>query len=327
MDKPKVVFIDHIFPDLRTERAILEPLGIELIEGHCKSVEEVISLTQTAVAMMATSFKPINEDIFRVCPKLKFIIRMGIGVDTIDLPAATRYGICVCNVPDFCLQEVSDHTVALLLSLARKITLADSRMKKGEFSYLYLRPIARLQGRTVGFLGFGRIARLVANKISPFGVRMLFYDPYVSEETREGCSKTSLEETLHESDFLCVHVPETGETHHLLNRETLALMKPSAYVINTARGGIIDTSALIQMLQSGRLAGAALDVVENETGLLPDHPLCLMENVILTPHVGWYSEDSIQQVRVDAATEVVRFLKGQTLRALVNPEVLKTLHG
>jgi D-3-phosphoglycerate dehydrogenase / 2-oxoglutarate reductase len=323
MAERTVVFIDSIFPDLSVEEGILKPAGATLVDGRCRTLEEVISVTRGAVAMVTTAFKPIGEEIFSACPSLKLIVRTGIGVDTIDLSAATRHGIRVCNVPDYCLQEVSDHTVALLLSLARKIPLADRRMKAGQFSYYaYLKPVARLQGKTVGFLGFGRIGRLVARKLSGFDVRMIFCDPYVSQEGIESARKASLEETLRESDYLCIHAPETPETRHLLNERTLSLMKPSAFVVNTARGGIIDTAALVEMLRSGRLAGAALDVLEDETAITADHPLCRMENVILTPHAAWYSEDSLVALREKVAQEVARFIQGEPLASMVNPEVL-----
>jgi D-3-phosphoglycerate dehydrogenase len=151
---------------------------------------------------------------------------------------------------------------------------------------------------------------------------MIFYDPYVSQEGVESARKASLEEILRESDYLCIHAPETPETRHLLNERTLPLMKPSAFVVNTARGGIIDTAALVEMLRSGRLAGAALDVLENETAITADHPLCRMENVILTPHAAWYSENSIVDLRLKVAQEVARFIEGEPLASLVNPEVL-----
>ena len=323
MSEQKVVFIDSIFPDLSIERRILESAGAVLVDGQCRTLEDVISVTREAVAMVTTAFKPVGEELFSACPSLKLIVRTGIGVDTIDLPAATRHGIQVCNVPEYCLQEVSDHTGALLLSLARKIPLANERMKAGQFSYYaYLKPVVRLQGRTVGFLCFGRIGRLVARKLSGFDVRMIFCDPYVSQEGVETARKASLEETLRESDYLCIHAPETPETRHLLNERTLSLMKPTAFVVNTARGGIIDTEALVEMLRSGRLAGAGLDVLENETAITADHPLCRMENVILTPHAAWYSENSIVDLRLKVAQEVARFIRDEPLASLVNPEVL-----
>jgi D-3-phosphoglycerate dehydrogenase / 2-oxoglutarate reductase len=323
-NKKKVVFIDSIFPDVNIEKSILEPLNVELINKNCKNIKEIIEIANDAVAIMTTVFKPVGEEIFASCPSLKLVIRTGIGFDTIDVDAATKHDIYVCNVPEFCIQEVSDHTVALLLNLSRKITIANARMKGGEFSYYdYLKPITRLQGKTVGFLGFGKIARLVALKLNPFGLKMNFFDPYVNQKNNYNIIKVSFKEIFQKSDFLCIHLPETEKTYHLINRDTLSLMKPTAYIINTSRGGIIDNSALIESLSLGKLGGAALDVAENETTLCPENALCQMENVILTPHAAWYSEDSIDELRKSAASQVALFIKGEPLTSLVNPEVLK----
>ena len=324
MDKMKVVSIDSIFPNLEPERSILEPLRVDLVENRCNTLEEVISLTKGAQVMMTTVFKPIGKAIFDACPTLKMIIRTGIGVDTIDVTEATRHGITVCNVPDYCLEEVSDHAVALMLYLNRKIMIANERMKRGEFDYSALKPIFGLRGKTVGLIWYGRIARLFKKKIPVFGVDVIFYDPYVTDKSPSGATRCSLEETLRQSDFVSVHLPDTTETHHLLNDATITMMKPSAYLINTARGGVIDTEALIQALSKSKIAGAALDVLENEAGITSDHPLCKMENVILTPHSAWYSESSLKQLQVNTALEVARYIKGEKLNSVVNPEVLKS---
>jgi D-3-phosphoglycerate dehydrogenase / 2-oxoglutarate reductase len=323
MNRTKVVSIDSIFPNLEPERSILNPIGVDLVEKRCVSLEEVISLTKGARAMMTTVFKPIGEDVFKACPTLKLVVRTGIGVDTIDVSAATRYGVTVCNVPDYCLEEVSDHAVALLLALARKITISNERMKKGEFSYEYLKPIYDLRHKTVGFLGFGRIAQLVAKKLLPFNMNMVFFDPHIEDPAVNGVVKCSMEDTLRKSDYLTVHLPQTTETHHLLNDRTLGMLKNSAYLINTSRGGVIDTDALIRCLETKSLAGAALDVLENESSITADHPLCKMENVVLTPHSAWYSEDSLRQLQINSAMEVARFIKGERLNSIINPEVLK----
>ncbi len=323
MAKYKVVVTDYIFPNLDPEKKILEPLGAEVLGGRCQSIEEVISISKEALGILNTYFKPIGQEIFQACSKLKVVVRYGIGVDTIDIPAATRHGIMVVNVPDYCQEEVADHTTGLLLALARKIVLSNKRVKSGEWDLSYLKPLARLKGQTVGFLGFGRIARLVAKRLTSFGMNLIFYDPYIQENVVENASNVTLEEALRQGDFLLIHTPETEETRHLLNRERFALMKRTACIINTARGGVIETSALIESLQSGRLAGAALDVIEGIPPITPDHPLSQMDNVILTPHSAFYSEDSMINLQVKAAQEVARVISGERPLSLMNPEVLE----
>ncbi|MFH0795490.1 MAG: C-terminal binding protein [Candidatus Omnitrophota bacterium] len=324
MKKFKVAVSDYVFPDLKPEEEILSPLGVEILSGQSRSVEELIALTKEADALLNCYFKPVGEEVFRASPRLKTVVRYGIGVDTIDIPAATRYGIMVANIPDYCLEEVSDHTISLIFALSRKIVLSDKKVKEGDYSLSYLKPIFKLQGKTIGFLGFGRIAQMVAKKLANFGLKFIFYDPYLKEDAVEKTQKVSLQEILSSSDYLLVHTPETKETAHLLNRETLSLMKPTACLINTARGGIIDTPALIEMLQSGKLAGAGLDVMEGIPPINPDHLLCKMDNVILTPHSAWYSEDALRELQTKAAQEVARVLSGEKPRSLLNPEVLKT---
>jgi D-3-phosphoglycerate dehydrogenase len=323
MAKHTVVVTDHVFPNLDPEKKVLEPLGVELLGGQCHNLEEIISLSKDASAILNCYFKPIGEEIFQASSRLKAVVRYGIGVDTIDIPAATRHGIMVANVPDYCQEEVADHTTALLLALARKIVRANNKAKGGEWDLSCLKPMIRLKGQTVGFVGFGRIARLVANRVASFGMSLIFYDPYIQENVVDNANKVALEEVLRQSDFVLIHTPETEETRHLLNRERFALMKQTACIINTARGGIVDTSALIESLQSGRLAGAALDVIEGIPPITPDYPLCQMDNVILTPHAAFYSEDSMVDLQVKAAQEVARVLSGDKPLSLLNPDVLE----
>jgi len=324
MSDYKVVVSDHTFPNLKPEREILEPLGAEVIEKQCQSLEEFLPFTKDADALLVTYLKPIGEEIFRVSPKLRVVVRYAIGIDTIDIPAATRYGIMVANVPDYCLEEVSDHAVALLYTVARKIVISDQKARSGNWNLLFLKPTFKVRGQTLGFLGFGRIAQMVATKLAGSGFRFIFYDPYINNERIENAQKVSLEEVLKQSDFLSVHAPETKETKHILNRHTLALMKPTAYIINTARGGLVETDALVEMLTSKRLAGAALDVIEDAEPISSHHALCKLDNVILTPHSAWYSEQAEPLCQTTAAQEVARVLRGEPPKALLNPEVLNT---
>jgi len=321
MNKQKVLYADSSFDDLSNFESALAAVDAIVIHGNCKTQQDVIALGSDAVCII-TELIPLNEMVFQACPALKLVYTNNVGTDLIDITAATRHGIRVCNNPDYNFREVAEHTMALLLSLIRKIPKADGYVRSGGYDYNYLAPLKRFEGSVVGLLGFGRIARSVAKKLAGFDVRVLYYDPYVKETHIGQAKKTSLETLLQTSDYLCVHAPLTEKTRHVLNDETLSWMKPEAAVINAARGELIDTPALIDALKAGRLGAAALDVVEDHATLGPNHPLCGMDNVILTPHSAWLSEDAFEQCKNDLINEIVRFFKNQALKALLNPEVL-----
>jgi D-3-phosphoglycerate dehydrogenase len=321
MNKQKVLYADSSFEDLSDFENALAAVGATVVHGGCKTTQDVIASESDAVCIV-TERIPLDETVFKACPALKMVYTNNVGTDLIDIPAATRYGIRVCNNPDYNFREVAEHTVALLLSLIRKIPKADAYVRSGSYDYNHLAPLKRFEGSTVGLLGFGRIARSVAKKLTGFEVRVLFYDPYVTETRIGQAEKTSLKTLLQTSDYLCVHAPLMEQTHHVLNAETLNWMKPGAAIVNAARGEIIDTPALIAALKSGRLSGAALDVVEEYDSLGPGHVLCGMDNIILTPHSAWLSEDAFDQCKNDLTNEIVRFFKNQPLKALLNPEVL-----
>ena len=183
MARFKVVVSDHTFPNLDPERKILEPLGAEVIERQCQSLEELLPVARDADALLVTYVKPIGEELFKTSPKLRVVVRYAIGIDTLDIPAATRYGVLMVNVPDYCLDEVSDHAIALLFALARKIVISDKKARSGDWNLLFLKPLPKLQGKTVGFLGFGRIGQRVAKKLRSMDLQFIFYDPYVQQET------------------------------------------------------------------------------------------------------------------------------------------------
>jgi len=321
MNKRKVLYADSSFEDLRDFENALTTVGATVIHGNCKNPADVIASGSDAVCIV-TELISLGETVFQACPALELVFTNNVGTDLIDIPAATRCGIRVCNNPDYNFREVAEHTVALLLSLIRMIPQADAYVRSGGYDYNHLAPLKRFEGSTIGLLGFGRIARSVAKKLAGFEVRVLFYDPYVMETRIGKAEKTSLKTLLQTSDYLCVHAPLTEQTHHVLNAETLSWMKPGAAVVNAARGELIDTPALTAALKSGRLSGAALDVVEEHLSLGPDHVLCGMHNVILTPHSAWLSEDAFERCKNDLIDEIVRFFKNQPLKALLNPEVL-----
>jgi D-3-phosphoglycerate dehydrogenase len=259
------------------------------------------------------------------------VSRYGIGVDMIDIPAATRHGVVVTNVPDYCLDEVADHTMALLLALARKLLALDQAVrdgravKEGHWNTVKVAgPIYRLSKQTLGIIGLGQIGRRVARRAQAFGMRVIVaLDPAIRSEaaSKLGITMLSLEEVLSQADYLSVHVPLTEDTRHLLNAYRLALMKPGAVIINTARGAVIEEAALVDALQHGRLAGAGLDVYEREP-ISPDNPLRTMENVVLSSHAAWYSEDALRDLKVKAAQAVADVLQGRVPRAILNPSVL-----
>ena len=321
MNTRKVLYADSSFKDLRNFENALTAVGATVVHGNCKTPEDVIVSGLDAMCIV-TELISLGEMVFQACPALKLVYTNNVGTDLIDIPAATRRGIRVCNNPDYNFREVAEHTVALLLSLIRKIPKADAHVRSGGYDYNHLAPLKRFEGSTVGLLGFGRIARSVAKKLAGFKVQVLFYDPYVTETRIGQAEKTSLKTLLQTSDYLCVHAPLTEQTHHVLNAETLSWMKPGAAVVNAARGELIDTPALTAALKSGRLSGAALDVVEEHLSLGSDHVLCSMDNIILTPHSAWLSEEALEQCKSDLTNEIVRFLKNQPLKALLNPEVL-----
>ena len=262
----------------------------------------------------------------RVIAELKrcrVIARYGIGVDNVDLAAATRAGIVVTNVPDYCVDEVSDHGLALFLALARRVVAADQAVKSGAWDVVAHKGIQRLRGQTLGLLGFGKIARALAVKAQALGMQVLAFDPFVDAETmaRLKVRGADMDTLLTESDAVSVHVPLSPETRGIIGERALARMKPTAFLINTSRGGLVDEQALAAALMAGRLAGAALDVVEKEPPP-PDHPLRKAPNVILTPHLAFYSREAVVELQTKVAEEAARALRGEPPRSPVNREVL-----
>jgi len=317
-----VAVTDYVFPSLEPEQRVLAPLGVDLRPAQCKSEEEIIALTQDADAIL-NCYAKITTRVIEKLNRCKIIARYGIGVDNVDLAAATRAGILVTNVPDYCVDEVSDHALALLLALARYICVADRAVKGGAWDVVAHAGIRRLRGQTLGLLGFGKIAKALASKVQPLGMKVLVYDPYVEPVAiaDHGAEAGSLDKLLAEADAISIHVPLSPETRNLIGQRELACMKPTAFVINTSRGGIVDEQALAVALGEGKLGGAALDVLSSEPAP-PDHPLRQAPNIILTPHLAFYSRESVIELQTKAAEEVARALRGEPPRSPVNPEVL-----
>lgn len=317
-----VAITDYVFPSLNPERAVLQPLGVELRPKQCRSEEEITALAQDADAVL-NCYAKMTAPVIEKLNRCKIIARYGIGVDNVDLAAANKARILVTNVPDYCVDEVSDHALALMLALARKIVSADTAVKGGAWNVTAHAEIRRLRGLTLGLIGFGKIAKALASKAQPLGMNLLVYDPYLDPAniSRHGAEAANLERLLAEADAISIHVPLSPETRNLISQRELAHMKPSAFLINTSRGGIVDEQALAVALKEGRLGGAALDVLSAEPPP-PDHPLRQAPNIILTPHLAFYSRESVIELQTKAADEVARSLKGEPPRSPVNREVL-----
>ena len=317
-----VAVSDSVFPNLDPARAVLSKIGAQLSLAEEPKPEAILRVARDADALLATYAK-ITPEMIRQLTRCRIISRFGIGVDNVDIPAATERGIVVTKVPDYCIDEVSDHTMALLLSAVRKIPFANSMVHAGKWEMPAIVPIHRLRGTVLGLVGFGRIPQLVAPKAQAFGMRVVSHDPYIPKEVFERARVQSVEfrELLKISDYISIHSPLLPETQGLFNADAFRQMKPTAYLINTARGPIVDEAALAQALDAGQLAGAALDVMPKEppTG----SPLFGRPNVIITPHTSFYSEESLVDLQTKAAEEVVRVLKGEAPKNPVNPEVLK----
>src|SRR3984957_14143714 len=316
-----VAVADSVFPNLDLARAVVSRAGAELRMAEKPTPEGIVAAAKDADALLVTYAK-ITASMIGEMKKVKIISRFGIGVDNVDLEAATRAGIVVTKVPDYCIDEVSDHAMALLLSLIRKIPASSARAHAGRWDMPAVVPIHRLRGTVLGLVGFGRIPQLVAPKAKAFGIRVMASDPFVPLNVMEqaGVGRLEFPELLKISDYISIHSPLLPETHHLFSDAVFAQMKPGSVIVNTSRGPVVDEAALARALDSKQIAGAALDVLEQEPPT--SSPLFGRENVILTPHTSFYSVESLEELQTKAAEEVVRVLTGQPPRNPVNPEAL-----
>jgi D-3-phosphoglycerate dehydrogenase len=326
MSAKLVAVTDSVFPNLDPAGAALEKIGAEIRLAKESTPDAILEVAREADAVLAT-FAQVTPLIIQQLTRCRVIARMGIGVDNIDISAATKAGIVVTRVPDYCLDEVSDHTMALLLALVRKIPSSNARTQSGHWEMRAVVPIHRLRGTVLGLVAFGQIPQLVTPKAQAFGIRVVTHDPYVSKQVAEraGVERMEFDELLKISDYISIHTPLLPATHHLFNADVFRRMKPTAYLINTARGPIVDEAALADALDQGHLAGAALDVMEHEPPA--GSRLFGRDNVIVTPHTSFYSEESLVDVQTKAAEEVVRVLSGQAPRNPVNPEALSLRSG
>src|SRR5215469_15487072 len=322
--KPKVVIADYDYGDVDIERSIVTGAGFELVAAQSKSEDEVIAVASDADAVL-TQYAEIGKRAIDSFKRCRIIARYGIGVDIVDVDAATAKNIVVTNVPnDWCMNEVADHAVALLLALARNLPTYERATRSGDWHWQSGRPIQRLQQGTLGLFSFGAIAKEIARRMHGFGVRIIAHDPFVgeSEAASAGVSLVSFEELLAQSDYLVIQAPLTDKTRGRFGEAELRRMKRGATLINTARGPIVKDADLYRVLRDGWLMGAGLDDLEEEpakrVGWKPENPLFKLENVIITPHAAYYSEQSIQIVRRFASEEVVRVLRGEAPLSPVN---------
>ncbi|MBI4195647.1 MAG: C-terminal binding protein [Betaproteobacteria bacterium] len=318
--KAKVVLTDYVWDSLDIEEKTLAGLA-ELVPLQTKKPEEFIVAAADCDALLNTYAGPITADVMAKMPKCKIIARYGIGVDTIDLDAATQAGIIVTNNPTYCIEEVAEHTMALLLASARKTAFYDRLVRAGRWEVPPGKPMFRLAGSTLGLVGFGNIAREVAVRAAAFGMRVLYSDPFIHEgQFKAPGKKMELREMLQESDFVSLHPPLTPQTRKMIDDEAFSQMKPTAVLINCARGPVVDTDALVRALDAKKIAGCALDTIDPEP--LPDpHPLRGRENVIINPHAAWYSEQAMKGLQAGAPNEVRRVLSGEWPVNVVNRAV------
>jgi len=311
MAKPLIAVTDSVFPSLDPAMAALKRLDPEVRMARSGSADDILAVAREADAVLVT-YARLTGDLLRELRRCKVIGRFGLGVDNIDIPAATACGITVTYVPDYCLHEVSDHAMALLLALARKIPFSDRLVQSGRWEMPAVVPIRRLVGRVLGLVGFGHIPRALAPKAKAFGLRVVTHDPFVPPDVlaSAGVEGVSFDALLAMSDYVSIHAPLLPATRGLFNGATFAKMKKGALLINTARGPLIDEAALIAALDAGQVGGAALDVVAAEP-LAADSKLKGRDNVILTPHTAFYSVEALDELQTKCASDVARVLSGE----------------
>ena len=311
MPRPLIAVTDSPFPSLDPAKAALARIDPELRVANSASADDILAVARDADAILVTYAK-LPGDLLRQLRRCKAIGRFGLGVDNIDIAAAAELGITVTYVPDYCIQEVSDHAMALLLALARKVPQSNALVQTGRWDMPAVVPIHRLAGRVLGLVSFGNIPRALAPKAKAFGLRVVAHDPYVPQHAlaAAGVESMSFDRLLEISDFVSIHAPLLPATRGLFNAEVFRKMKQGACLINTARGPLVDEDALLAALDSGRLAGAALDVVAVEP-LPKGSRLIGRDNVVLTPHTGFYSVEALNELQTKCAADVARVLSGE----------------
>jgi D-3-phosphoglycerate dehydrogenase len=325
----KVVVTDYIEENLDWEADQCRKAGIELAIYQLKFKPEAEVLEKIADAdVIVVNMVKFDASLVSKLTKCKLLIRHGIGYDNVDVEACTRQGIQFAYQPDYCKEDVAEHAIALIFACARKVVWSrrflDDSSARGQWNFKGLFPIYRMDGKTLGIVGVGRIGSRVFRKMKHFGMKIIASDPYLSDARRAelGIEFVDRKTLFQTADFITIHTPLNPETRHLVNAETLSLMKPTAYLVNTARGPMVDAEALAQALRENRIAGAAIDVFDVEPPPT-SHPLFGLDNVILTPHIGWASEEAGWEIRKSIMDDILSCSRGQPARCVVNKEFLK----
>ena len=319
----RVLVTDYVWPSIEPEKAVLAEIGAELVVAPDASEDTLAGLAKDADGIL-TCFAQVTDRVLRAAEKCIVVGRYGVGVDNIAVNTATELGMAVTYVPDYCVEEVSDHVMGLMLTWNRRVAYFDRLVKTSGWGSLSLTmPILRLRGKKLGIVGFGRIGQVVCRKALAFGLEVLTCDPFVPAETatQQGARMVDMPTLLKESDFVTLHSPLIPETRNMIGAAELDLMKPTAFLINCARGPLIDEEALYQALNNNGIGGAGLDVLV-DAHPAPDHPLLRLENAIITPHVAFFSEEAVLELEERAAGEVAAVLQGRMPENLVNKDVL-----
>jgi D-3-phosphoglycerate dehydrogenase len=319
----QVLITDYAWNSLDVEESIFKEANTSLVVAQTGDEDELIKLAANVNGIL-TCWKPVTAKVIASSPKCLAVGRYGVGLDNIDVSFSTKNGIVVTNVPTYCVSEVADHAMALLLSLARKVTFFDRAIKGGTYDLRRETPLYRIEGKTLGLVGFGNIGKAVHRRAIGFGLRVIVYDHHVDDKSAKefGVESVSFSELLRRSDYVSIHVPLTPKTRRMFNLEAFRQMKPSAFLINTARGDIIDHPDLLEALNNKLIAGAGLDVLPKEPPDLTD-PLLLHPRTIITPHAAFNSEESLIELREKAATQMADVLLGRLPNHIVNREVLE----
>lgn len=325
----KIIITDSNYSDTKIEEKALREINAEVTRHQCKTAKDVIRVGKGADGLL-NQYAPITSEVLNQLNNLKVVARYGIGIDTIDVEAATENGVAVVNVPSYCEHEVSNHALALILNCIRKVSIFNKAIKKGKWDWKIGVPTSRINNLTLGIVGLGKIGRKLVPKARPLGFKIIGYDPHIPHDVFDELEvdrKSKLTDLLAQADVISLHVPLNEETFHLIAEKELGLMKSSAILINTSRGAVIDNKALYKILNEEKIAMAGLDVIENEPPLtsIGNNSLTKLDNIILTPHTAWYSEKSLVELRTKTAQGAADILTGQENMGLVNKQVLPQL--